>query len=232
VTTTILGFSVVEQWGSPLIGTFLVPGTTAKLGLRKETAPLLLAFARDFDRDVESLLPKQCGGFNPRRIAGSTAWSRHALGVAIDLNWQMHPMGRRDTFSVGDRAIIRKLLDRYVHEGKRLFRWGADFTNNPDDMHFELNVTRAVALEAVDALQTPRKPAPAGGQKPGSRVLREGMRGPDVAFVQRWVGVGDDGRFGPRTKTSVQRYQRMRGITADGVVTAKTWAQMGIKFTG
>lgn len=64
---------------------------------------------------------------------------------------------------------------------------------------------------------------------PGQRVLRFGMRGADVAFLQRWLGLADDGSFGPKTEAAVKRYQAMKGMTADGVAGPKTWAAMRVK---
>jgi hypothetical protein len=70
------------------------------------------------------------------------------------------------------------------------------------------------------------KPAAA---KLGSRTLERGMTGPDVAYVQRWLGIDDDGIFGPDTQAAVLAYQRMRGIPANGQVDATTWVQLGIR---
>jgi peptidoglycan hydrolase-like protein with peptidoglycan-binding domain len=218
---TLLGFQVPAAGAA--IGTFAVPGTSVRLSVAREVAPLLIGFARDFDREVEELLVGQCGGFNPRKIAGSSSWSRHAPGVAIDLNWRVHPMGRKNTFPPAKRAKIRSLLDRYSYRGTRVIRWGADFSR-PDDMHFEINVPRAVAVAAAKALQAGGTPA--AGPKPGSRTLREGDTGADVAFLQRWVGAKDDGRFGPATETRVRRYQRLVGVPTTGVVDSRTWAKI------
>jgi hypothetical protein len=62
----------------------------------------------------------------------------------------------------------------------------------------------------------------------GARTLKKGMTGPDVAWVQRWLGLDDDGTFGPATESKVRAYQKMRGIAVDGRVGPKTWAQMGV----
>jgi hypothetical protein len=124
--TTVLGFSV-ENWGSPLIGTYLIPGTTIKLTMRKEIAALLVAVARDFDREVEPLKAGHCWGFNPKHIEGSPNWSNHAWGGALDLNAPEHPMGAKNTFSAAKQAAIHKILGRYPYGGKRIFRWGGDY---------------------------------------------------------------------------------------------------------
>lgn len=59
---------------------------------------------------------------------------------------------------------------------------------------------------------------------PGERTLREGSRGPDVAAWQRHLGVADDGVFGSGTAVATKEYQARKGLTADGVVGAQTWA--------
>jgi murein DD-endopeptidase MepM/ murein hydrolase activator NlpD len=57
----------------------------------------------------------------------------------------------------------------------------------------------------------------------GSRPVRFGMRGWDVAALQfalAWRGFPSgsfDGHFGPRTRSALQRYQRWAGIGADAI---------------
>jgi GH25 family lysozyme M1 (1,4-beta-N-acetylmuramidase) len=75
-----------------------------------------------------------------------------------------------------------------------------------------------------------RAPAPAvhtrtGGTVLGARELKEGCRGQDVATVQRFLGCRPvDGIYGPETRQEVKRYQRMIGLTPDGIVGPHTWA--------
>lgn len=63
----------------------------------------------------------------------------------------------------------------------------------------------------------------------GSRVLRAGMQGADVAKLQRIVGVPADGDFGPRTAGAVVHWQAEHGLVGDGVVGPATWLAMGIE---
>lgn len=58
----------------------------------------------------------------------------------------------------------------------------------------------------------------------GQRVIKKGNRGDDVVTLQRVLAMkgysvgGADGVFGRRTKVMVKRFQRRRGLKADGVV--------------
>jgi peptidoglycan hydrolase-like protein with peptidoglycan-binding domain len=98
-------------------------------------------------------------------------------------------------------------------------------------VHVSLMQTRAAADDTewwgvkVRAPKPPAKPKPAVQKfEPGDRVLREGATGRDVAFLQRWLGVTDDGTFGAETTKAVKRYQRMRELAQDGAAGPKTWA--------
>jgi murein L,D-transpeptidase YcbB/YkuD len=55
------------------------------------------------------------------------------------------------------------------------------------------------------------------------RVLHVGMRGRDVARVQRRLHVGADGIFGPVTRRAVARFQHRHHLHASGVVGRATW---------
>ena len=58
----------------------------------------------------------------------------------------------------------------------------------------------------------------------GERTLHKGNRGSDVVTLQRVLAMkgysvgGADGIFGRRTKVAVKRFQRRRGLAADGRV--------------
>ncbi|XTZ13869.1 peptidoglycan-binding protein [Micromonospora echinospora] len=237
-TPTVLGFDCVP-YGSSKLATYQIPGTGVKVSLRKETAPLFVAFLRDFHRTVEPLDPKSCWGHAPRAIVGSSAPSRHWPGIAVDANATQHPLGASGTFTAGERKALDKLLASFTYKGKRVFRWGGNYSGRKDEMHVEINVDRSTALAAVKALQTKPPttppPAPPSSRKAGSRELRRGSEGADVEFLQRWIGSAwcgpADGDFGERTLAGVKRYQRMKGLKVDGIVGRNTWRAMGVKVT-
>ena len=60
----------------------------------------------------------------------------------------------------------------------------------------------------------------------GSRTLRKGMKGDDVAKMQKALGISADGDFGFGTQTSVKKWQKLNGLVADGIVGAATQAKM------
>lgn len=49
---------------------------------------------------------------------------------------------------------------------------------------------------------------------------------PNVRKLQHYLGVMEDGYFGPDTQTLVTRYQTANGLSPDGVVGNKTWSKL------
>jgi hypothetical protein len=62
----------------------------------------------------------------------------------------------------------------------------------------------------------------------GSRSRVQG-RGGSVRLLQRKLGIGADGVFGPGTSNAVKTFQRARGLTADGIVGPGTWQALGVR---
>ena len=60
----------------------------------------------------------------------------------------------------------------------------------------------------------------------GTRTLRKGMKGDDVAKMQKALGITADGDFGFGTQTSVKKWQKLNGLVADGIVGPATQAKM------
>lgn len=59
-------------------------------------------------------------------------------------------------------------------------------------------------------------------------TLRKGDRGRAVRRLQRKLGVGADGVFGPQTQRAVKRFQRRNGLVADGIVGPMTRGKLGL----
>jgi hypothetical protein len=227
----INGFSAVD-YGDPALATYTVPGTSVRVSLRKETAPLFLALMSAWNKEVETLDPKSVWGHAYRAVRGSTSTSFHACGIAVDLNANQHPLGKHPTFTATELAHARTVLARFKYAGQFLFRWGYDYSGRKDDMHVELIVSRATALAAVKALQAVPKPPVAKPfpLKPGQffGIGGTGTVAQIKAIQAAMNKLGNhlvvDGDFGPATAAIVKRFQTNRRLVADGKVGPKTWA--------
>ena len=89
---------------------------------------------------------------------------------------------------------------------------------------------RGLTADGVVGPRTRRAFGALGRHPIGSRPLRAGQTGWDVAALQFALGVKGfaggpvDGGFGPRTTAAVQRLQRYAGLPADGVAGPATMA--------
>ena len=57
-------------------------------------------------------------------------------------------------------------------------------------------------------------------------ILKIGMSGLHVQGLQHILHIYPDGKFGPLTEEAVKEFQTSHGLTADGIVGAKTWAAL------
>jgi putative chitinase len=79
---------------------------------------------------------------------------------------------------------------------------------------------RAKGILGGESIPSPRKTSTA------VRTLRKGMKGDDVAKMQRAIGVSADGDFGPGTLVAVKKWQKRNGLVADGIIGPKTQSKM------
>ncbi len=108
------------------------------------------------------LVEGRVGCYNCRKIAGSTKWSNHAWGIAIDVNhylnngWGYFYKGTDGLWHYGGgkvygssppppdsdaSALQSSLSSRLKCNGIPVFRWGGNWTNVRDYMHWEVIVT-------------------------------------------------------------------------------------------
>lgn len=86
-------------------------------------------------------------------------------------------------------------------------------------------LARARAIAYPPIVVQPHHTSPA--ILPGHRTIRFGDHGPDVVYLQRFLGITADGDFGPRTFANVKRYQGDRSIKPiDGICGPTTWANV------
>lgn len=225
-----------------LIASYTLPG--GRVAVRKgDVATVLVYVGKRFDSEVEPLVWPGIWGYAERPIRGSsTTLSNHASGTALDLNAPRHPLGKRGTFSKRQvRAIKRILADC---EG--VIRWGGNYRNRKDEMHFEINAGSAAVRNLARKIRAGDKPGPSGGaslsggggggstyesanakHEVGSRIMRKYRGGSDVYWLQRRLykigyditpqSDGDfDKLFGPEVEKAVRALQSDAKISVDG----------------
>lgn len=102
-------------------------------------------FCERFNAEVEKINPAWSWGWAYRPIRGSSSgYSNHASATAVDVNAPAHPLGRSGTFSPNQAKAIRRILS----DLGGCLRWGGDYSGRKDEMHVEVNTSRA-RLEAV-----------------------------------------------------------------------------------
>ncbi|MEV0155737.1 peptidoglycan-binding protein [Micromonospora sp. NPDC050686] len=193
-------------------------------------------------------------GFRPARYMGFNPHNKH-LHVSVShsraLEDSLRPWGiaAATVLKLGDRILrtgcrgsdVRELQTLANRVGARLT---ADGVFGPKTTAWVRSLQKSHKLE-IDGIVGPttlatlrtatRPPVPQPGRAPGSRTIRAGSSGEDVAFIKRFVGARRCGpastEFDARTESGVRWYQGMRGLTADGIVGRLTWAEIGVRVT-
>jgi len=122
------------------IKSYEVPGTKVKLRCAEMVAPLLITFASEFHKLIEPIDEGALDdwGYCFRQVRGATdKLSNHSSGTAIDLNAPKHPLGKVGTFDPEKVPMIRALSKKYG------LRWGGDYINRKDEMHWEIDLPPA-----------------------------------------------------------------------------------------
>ena len=118
-----------------------------ELGFPMERVELIGTFDGD---DDASMTANNTSGFNCRFVAGTSTWSNHASGLAIDINPLLNPwVTRRGVFPPEAELFATRPLDvaGVINEGDRIvelfaeigWSWGGDWSQ-PDYQHFEFIV--------------------------------------------------------------------------------------------
>ena len=128
------------------IKSYEVPGCKTKLACAEGAAPLLIGFAAEFHKLIEPIDEGTLDdwGYAFRMVRGTTdKLSNHSSGTAIDLNAPKHPLGKVGTFPSEKVPMIRALATKYG------LKWGGDYVNRKDEMHFEVNLNPAKAAALI-----------------------------------------------------------------------------------
>ena len=180
-------------------------------------------FAKRFNNFVEPLRKDETWGFARRKVGGSDEWSNHASATAVDFNSLDHVQGRTGTFDDKQVAKIRKIQDDF--DG--IIKWGGDYRNTKDEMHFEINEDEAAVTLVVRRLER-------FGKVYLNRLL-PGKRNLDVYMVKRELrrqgyDVGTfNNYFGVSLTKALRKYQSAEGLNVNGAADKRTLERLGLK---
>lgn len=113
--------------------TVVTAGSGAKFRVAGSHADRFAGLISDLEAAGVTLKPEASGGYANRNIAGTNIRSKHADGLAIDLNWDENARGAPG--KLRDQIGVDQLRALAAKHG---LKWGGDF-KNPDDMHFEVD---------------------------------------------------------------------------------------------
>lgn len=140
MSTTPKGFTVLNP-DSKFLATFKRSGKS--FTVHEDTVKPFSAFVEYFDLVVEPLDEAGWeGGYSHRKVAGSTKWSEHAAGMAIDLNASQHGRTAASGFTRMQINAIEWFLGNTA--SGRLMEWGGHWKNK-DWMHFEIKSPELLA---------------------------------------------------------------------------------------
>jgi len=138
------GWPVIESQSDRNLKVIRIPGTGTPgipLRVQKDCAAVLAYVASRVHNEVSDLRENNKpgktqdeGGYNYRKIDGSTSFSNHASGTAIDLNWQKWPMFKR-RMTKKQRAAAEAIAVDLAE----VVRWGGNYRPaRVDEMHWEI----------------------------------------------------------------------------------------------
>ena len=118
------------------------PGATRvyQFLVQRDTAPAWRAFAATMLEHGVLIRESGSGTYNCRYISGTSVWSLHAYGLALDINPKANPY-RKPLTTEFSTAFITDVLGIATNSGSYCFRWGGNWTT-PDAMHFQIAVSK------------------------------------------------------------------------------------------
>ena len=198
--------------------------------------PGALAFMRWFIEEYGDKGGYNLGIYNCRTVRGGATTSCHGEGRACDAGF---PVGDPD----GDRLLRRLLkypgrlgIQCIIYERRIYSRKspeGRPYTGLvPHTDHLHVEFTREAAQKLT--YRTIRRILSPTPHKPGTRGLKKGMKGEDVRWVQKRLGLGIDGIYGDKTAAAVRRFEQSQKkkfprLQVDGTVGKITWHAFGVK---
>lgn len=249
MATTLNGWTAITDGSSNKLRTIAIPGTTRKIKVNAEAAPLFAAFFADWQREMPARLnlnPGPTDGWNYRDSRYTTKLSNHASGTAVDVLYSSKlPADGKGHMTKEEKEILNDILSRYVtSDGHRVLANG-EWWNVPhrDGMHTELsqswdrgakrNTTVADVREVIKRLKIDKDGNRPLGAWDGTVPTFENVvlsQKNGVANTASWrlaaklhdMGYASNVPVRGQQKypiNAVQKFQRAKGLKDDGVYT-------------
>lgn len=149
----------------------------------------------------------------------------NAQGVVTAMDITHDPANGVDG-KVLSRQLVKDSRVKYVIFGGEIYRtykpkldWAKYTGSNPHNHHIHVSVV-GDANEYDDS--APWELNHGQSAVISRSTLRRGAQGPEVAALQRKLGIRADGDFGEKTHAKVMQFQLAHGLKADGIVGEKT----------
>ncbi|TIS53842.1 MAG: hypothetical protein E5W91_29195 [Mesorhizobium sp.] len=152
----------------------LVPFGPDKIRVASPASEAFEALASVMLHHGYAIRTQDTDSYNCRQITGGTGKSLHSYGIALDVNWTTNPFinhggeravrfsdkptqdqrardvraGKADTDMT--LAMITDVRAIKTGSGTGVFRWGGDFKDRKDCMHFELNLAPGDLEQGID----------------------------------------------------------------------------------
>jgi peptidoglycan hydrolase-like protein with peptidoglycan-binding domain len=171
----------------------------------------------------------ETGAYNCRRITNGTGFSLHAYGIAADINARTNPYGRKLITDMPPAMIAATKAIRTAG-GVQAFRWGGDYPDFKDAMHYEIVASPPELAAGIDWSTVVAGP-PDNSDPRTWPTLHKGDRGTSVKRLNELLAdagypTPSSSTFAAATLAAVLSYQKSRKLTVDGIVGAQTWTAL------
>ena len=112
------------------------------------------------------------------------------------------------------------LLDERVTQLERSTLGGGVSSSSLNEPAAEIGAPSGTSAPAPTRASTGAKEHSPSSMKPATRQIQQALK--NAGFYQGSV----DGKGGPMTKNAVKEFQRVHGLTDDGLVGRQTWAKL------
>lgn len=172
--------------------------------------------------------PERVSTWVIRNVAGTTRWSLHSYGIAMDIDSHVNgfPKGKEFSWSRTrfTAAQFNAVTAIRTNSGHRVFAWGGQWRDPGQDyMHWYVIAPISALKSGIDYSTVSTNIIP----QEDDDYMKRGDRGPRVGVVQERLldlgyalpKFGADEDFGGETEDAVRDWQEDVGLEPDGVIT-------------